>query len=132
MKMSCKGQGLSLSTIVIAVVVLIVLIILVAMTTGYFGNWRGNFLKISDTGCSAMGGTLRDAKDGCLSKEIQTSATEVPEGKICCKSESGEICQKVKGSRFWGDCYSDSTRCNELPGFCGSGKKCCEGNKPIS
>ncbi|MBI2145705.1 hypothetical protein HYU18_05315, partial [Candidatus Woesearchaeota archaeon] len=50
--MSSKGQGLSLSTIVIAVIVLIVLVILVMITTGYFGNVFGpTFGELSKTSC---------------------------------------------------------------------------------
>jgi len=78
---SKKGQGLSLSTIVIAALVLVVLVILVMLTTGYFGKWMPSFHTLSNTSCK---GTVVDEKADCGPDERENYAAEVTQGKKCC------------------------------------------------
>ncbi len=119
--MSSKGQGLSLSTIVIAVIVLVVLIILVMMLTGYFGNrFRPAFGAVSDTSCN--GRVIPDAEECNPSTEKSSYAAEVPSGSKCCAKKTceergGRCCGTGSGTidrNYWS--------CKDVNG---AGPNCC-------
>ena len=101
--MSSKGQGLSLSTIVIAAVVLLVLVILILLMTGYFPKWTDNFTKASSTSCSSQGG---QAKAECASDETQIYSAQTDPGQICCGKQS---CGQFKGLCRPSGCPNEET-----------------------
>lgn len=84
-----KGQGLSLSTVIIAIIVLVVLVVLVMIFTGYFGK----IFTPSVSSCPTQGGTCLtsaecDAKGafpGETGKSIDTKdCTTASPAKVCC------------------------------------------------
>lgn len=90
-----KGQGLSLTVIIVAAIALIVLVVLVAIFTGKMGEWvkrlRGEEIKYcanvpsGKVGTSA-GGNVKLSSDGCATNEIQVYGAfkDVAVTQICC------------------------------------------------
>ncbi len=91
MKMSSKGQGLSLNTVIIAALVLVVLLILLGITTGYFGKWTDDFKKLSETSCAGNGGKVVSESEVCNSPykdSISVAYDDVnPDQKCCLKDK---------------------------------------------
>ncbi len=82
--MNKRGQGLSLTTIVVAAIALLVLVILSVVFIGRMGGFAG---QVSE--CENKGGTCRTIDAGCSAGESEYSAwncpteeDEIPE--ICC------------------------------------------------
>ncbi|MBN2454421.1 hypothetical protein JXB11_02650 [Candidatus Woesearchaeota archaeon] len=75
-----KGQGLSISTIIIAILVLVVLVVLVLIFTGYFSGFSTNVGS-----CATQGGT-------CVAN---TAACDAIDGRI------------VGGQNQYDDCAND-------------------------
>ena len=78
-----KGQGLSISTIIIAILVLVVLVVLVLIFTGYFGGFSANV-----TSCTTQGGTC-DSPTVCEANEGRSIGSganfeECAEAEVCC------------------------------------------------
>ncbi len=83
-----KGQGLSLTTIVVAAIALLVLVILSVIFIGRMGGFAG---QVSE--CENKGGICRSIDTGCLSGETEYTAWNCPteEGEVpevCCVAVS--------------------------------------------
>ena len=79
--MNKRGQGLSLTTIVVAAIALLVLVILSVIFIGKMGGFAG---QVSE--CKNKGGTCRTVDIGCLTTETQYAAWN-------CPTEEGEIAE---------------------------------------
>lgn len=85
-----KGQGLSITTIVVAAIALLILVVLVAVFTGQFGGFT---LGVQD--CNAKSGACYDScPTGTAVLQGRTSCSKLPsvdgEGKqVCCISPEG-------------------------------------------
>jgi hypothetical protein len=83
--MTNKGQGLSLSTIIIAILCVVVLVIVVLIFTKHIGDTNKDL-----NACASKGGT-------CMAKCVDASGNTLPEytakcegTDICCATVPGE------------------------------------------
>jgi hypothetical protein len=82
-----KGQGLSITTVIVAIVVLVVLVVLVMIFTGYFGKI---FTPAVQT-CSSQGGVCKPAIEctsifGGEAGDGETIDAECTgDGIVCCR-----------------------------------------------
>ena len=121
--MSSKGQGLSLSTIVIAALVLVVLVILVMLTTGYFGKWTPKFSTLTETSCKALPGEVLDVSRECTYpyKEGAGVYDDVGPDKKCCIALD---CKNDRNGNCRSSCLGSETVQSVASG-CAKREKCC-------
>lgn len=93
--MNKRGQGLSITTIIVAAIALIVLVVLVAIFTGRLGGFNRGLTDVST--CESLGGTC--TSDSCASedrllgasdcdKDVDGDGIKENEGEpICCKNQ---------------------------------------------
>jgi hypothetical protein len=94
--MNKRGQGLSITTIIVAAIALIVLVVLVAIFTGRLGGFNRGLTDVST--CESLGGARCTTSDNCASdarvlgasdcgKDLsQDGGTDKSSDPICCKS----------------------------------------------
>jgi|TARA_B100001971_G_C17769551_1_gene324253 hypothetical protein len=78
-----KGQGLSITTIIVAAIALVVLVVLIAIFTGRFGSISKSLSEREDNSCSDLGG---NCAQGCTDGFIRAFGADCTGGigPICC------------------------------------------------
>lgn len=87
-----KGQGLSITTIVVAAIALLILVVVVAVFTGQFGGFAAGIQEcsskggicVADTTCSASSpNTVKlPGRSDCSQNIFENDGEDTPE--ICC------------------------------------------------
>lgn len=71
-----KGQNLSINVIIVAAIALLVLVILAVLLLGSGKN-------LSEKKCNTVPGTCKE--EWACDTEVDRSASDCPDGKVCCK-----------------------------------------------
>jgi len=82
-----KGQGLSITTIIIALIVLVVLVVLVMIFTGYFNRFGDDVEGQSVRECTKIEGAYEKLGFSCGDDALVAAKTRG--GHVCCVGSAG-------------------------------------------
>ena len=80
-----RGQGISISTIIIAIISLVVLVVLILIFTGYFGNFSRDITAKASCADDQRVPSFVASDDNCpFTQRRLGSFADVGAGQVCC------------------------------------------------